>query len=134
MPNCWNAVGEFAHGSEGWADISAGKIFDLNNQLIWEADQVRRGHAGELESLFAALRSGIYPNEGQYAAESTMTAIMGRMATYSGKEVTWSRCLNSQLSLADVSALRTLRDAAPCQPDANGYYEVSQPGSADSHW
>ena len=132
MPNCWNAVGEFAHGSEGWADIAAGKIFDLNNQLTWEADPLRRGHAGELESLFAAMRSGIFPNEGQYAAESTMTAIMGRMATYSGKEVTWSRCLNSQLSLADVSALRTLRDTAPCQPDVNGYYEVSQPGAADS--
>ncbi len=132
MPNCWNSVGEFAHGSEGWADIAAGKIFDLNNQLIWEADPIRRGHAGELESLFAALRSGIFPNEGHYAAESTMTAIMGRMATYSGKEVTWSRCLNSPLSLADVAALRTLHDAAPCQPNPDGHYQVVQPGDTDS--
>jgi myo-inositol 2-dehydrogenase / D-chiro-inositol 1-dehydrogenase len=131
MANCWNAVGEFAHGSEGWADIAAGKIFDLDNQLIWEADPVRRGHAGELENLFAALRSGIYPNEGHYAAESTMTAIMGRMATYSGKEVTWSRCLNSQVALADVAGLRTLRDTAPTLPDANGHYEIAQPGSVD---
>ena len=132
IPNCWNAVGEFAHGSEGWADIAAGKIFDRNNHLIWETDPQRRGHAGALASLFAALRSGIFPNEGQYAAESTMTAIMGRMATYSGKEVTWSRCLNSQVSLAEVAALRTLHDTAPCQPDANGQYEVSCPGGDES--
>ena len=128
MPNCWNAVGEFAHGSQGWADIAAGKIFDLDNQLVWEADPVRRGHAGELENLFAALRSGVYPNEGQYAAESTMTAIMGRMATYSGKEVTWSHSLNSGAALAEVAGLRTLRDTAPCQPDANGNYEIARPG------
>lgn len=127
MPNCWNAVGEFAHGSEGWADIAAGKIFDLNNQVIWEADPMRRGHAGELENLFASLRSGVFPNEGPYAAQSTMTAIMGRMATYSGKEVTWTGCLNSPKSLADVAALRTLRDSAPCQPDATGCYDVAQP-------
>jgi myo-inositol 2-dehydrogenase / D-chiro-inositol 1-dehydrogenase len=132
MPNCWNAVGEFAHGSEGWADIAAGRILDLDNQVIWEADSARRGHAGELESLFAALRSGIYPNEGYYAAESTMTAIMGRMATYSGKEVTWSRCLDSSSSLADVAALRTLRDTAPCLPDVDGRYSVAQPGIANS--
>ncbi len=132
IPNCWNAVGEFAHGSEGWADLAAGKIFDRNNQLIWEADPGRRGHAGELENLFAALRSGIYPNEGYFAAESTMTAIMGRMATYSGKEVTWSRCLNSSQSFADVAKLRTLNDPAPCQPDKNGHYDVAQPGSEES--
>ena len=132
IPNCWNSVGEFAHGSEGWADIAAGKIFDQNNQLIWEADPLRRGHAGELVSLFAALRSGIFPNEGHYAAASTLTAIMGRMATYSGKELTWSGCLNSQLSLADVASLRTLHDVAPCQPTADGQYDVPQPGGEDS--
>lgn len=127
IPNCWNAVGEFAHGSEGWADISAGKIFDLDNQLIWESEALRRGHAAEIENLMTAIRFGVFPNEGTYAAVSTMTAIMGRMATYSGKEVTWSRCLNSQMTLADVSALRTLHDPAPCQPTADGRYEIPQP-------
>lgn len=129
MPNCWNAVGEFAHGSDGWADIAAGKIYDLDNQLIWEAEPIRRGHAGELESLFTSLTSGIIPSEGEYAAESTMTAIMGRMATYSGKEVTWSRCLNDNSSLANTASLRTLHDTAPCQPNAEGHYDVPQPNA-----
>jgi len=132
MPNCWNTVGEFAHGSEGWADIAAGKIFDLDNRLLWQADEVRQGHAGELESLFASLRSGKVPNEGQYAAASSLTAIMGRMATYSGKEVTWVQCLNSQLSLGDTSLLSSLHDASPCQPNVSGNYEVVQPGGEDS--
>ncbi len=129
MPNCWNAVGEFAHGSEGWSDIAAGKIFDLDNQLIWQADSMRRGHASELENLFAALRSGVIPAEGHYAAASTLTAIMGRMATYTGREVTWSQCSSDATSLADVSALQTLHDTAPVQPGADGRYEVPQPSA-----
>ena len=59
MSNCWNTVGEFAHGAMGWADIAAGKIFDLDDRLVWEAEPSDRGHASELESLFAALRSGV---------------------------------------------------------------------------
>ncbi len=38
MAHCWNAVGEFAHGSDGWADIAAGKIYDNSNQLIWQSN------------------------------------------------------------------------------------------------
>lgn len=128
MPGCWNSVGEFAHGTEGWADIAAGKVFDLEDRLVWEAEPSRLGHAGELAALFNALRSGRVPREGEYAAESTLTAIMGRTATYTGKEVTWTRCLNQAASSADVATLRTLRDLSPCLPDNAGRYRVSQPG------
>jgi len=132
IPNCWNAVGEFAHGSDGWADISAGKIFDLDNRLLWESTGTRDGHAKELQSLLQAVRHGTVLNEGQYAAESTLTAIMGRMATYSGKELTWNQCSASHASLADTAALRSLADAAPCQPGDNGQYDVAQPGDSDT--
>ena len=47
------------------------------------------GHQQEHHDLFAALRRGEIPNEGDYGAKSTMTSIFGRMATYSGKAVTW---------------------------------------------
>ena len=32
-------------------------------------------------------------------AESTLSAIMGRMSTYTGQDVTWEQALNSQLNL-----------------------------------
>ena len=127
MANCWNAVGEFAHGAEGWADISAGKLYDGANRLIWQSDIPRYGHSCELRNLFAALGSGEVPNEGISAAESTMTAIMGRMATYSGKEVTWANCFNSPIALANTDIIRSLRDKAPCQAE-NGKYPVARPG------
>ncbi len=136
MANCWNAVGEFAHGSDGWADIAAGKIFDHSNRLVWQADDLtsepKRGPASELNHFFSALRSGEVLCEGFSAAESTMTAIMGRMATYTGKEITWSKCIASQQSFANVSLLKSLRDAAPCQPDKDGRYPVANPGEDTS--
>jgi myo-inositol 2-dehydrogenase/D-chiro-inositol 1-dehydrogenase len=36
-------------------------------------------------------------NELKQVAESTLTAIMGRMSAYTGKEVSWDKALNSQL-------------------------------------
>jgi predicted dehydrogenase len=50
--------------------------------------------------LVAAVRGEApYINEGVQCAESTMTAIMGRMAAYTGKEYTWEQALNEDLNL-----------------------------------
>ena len=43
--------------------------------------------------------TGPYCNEGRQVAESTMTAIMGRMAAYTGQVQIWSKALNSDLKL-----------------------------------
>jgi predicted dehydrogenase len=53
----------------------------------------------EHKDLYAAIKSGKYVNEGVRVAESTLTAIMGRMSAYTGQEVTWEQALNSQESL-----------------------------------
>ena len=128
MLNCWNAVGEFAHGSRGWADIGNGKIYDSKHQLIWEASTPRGSSGCGMHALISSLPNQARPNEGQYAAESTMSAIMGRMATYSGKELTWRQCYQSSLAQADLGSLRSLADPPPVLPSADGSYEVLQPG------
>jgi len=45
--------------------------------------------------FFAGLRTGNPLNNGVYMARSTMLAIMGRMASYTGQTLTWDQCLNS---------------------------------------
>jgi predicted dehydrogenase len=42
---------------------------------------------------------GDYWHQGVEVAESTMTAIMGRMSAYSGRKVTWDEAMNSDLSI-----------------------------------
>ncbi len=57
-------------------------------------------YQNELDALFKAIRKGEVINNGDYMCKSTLMAILGRMAAYSGKTVTWEEALNSELSLA----------------------------------
>lgn len=131
IAGCVTSVGEHLHGTRGYCEISAARIFDLRGNLIWESD-VKEGNGKGLQQehddLIADLRSGERPNETEYAALSTMTAIMGRMATYSGKVIRWDKAFNSNLALADIDSLRDFNDPPPLQPDASGSYEIAVPG------
>jgi hypothetical protein len=53
----------------------------------------------EHDELFASIRSGQPINDGVRMAHSTLAALMGRMAAYTGKEITWDMALNSQETL-----------------------------------
>lgn len=131
VPGCWNVVAEFAHGTRGSADLSGGRILNEQGQTVWKAGAKGGpgGHQQEQFDLFAALRRGEKPNEVDYGAASTLTAIMGRMATYSGQVVKWDEALQSQVALADFERLRALQDAAPVQPDSTGLYPIPVPGA-----
>ena len=54
----------------------------------------------EHQELFAAIRAGKTINNGVYMSYSTLLAIMGRMACYTGQEITWDTALNSQEDLS----------------------------------
>jgi len=70
--------------------------------------------------------TGPYINQGMRVAESTMTAIMGRMATYSGQLIEWDKALNSGLSIMPPALAW---DAKPLVlPEADGTYAAAVPG------
>jgi myo-inositol 2-dehydrogenase / D-chiro-inositol 1-dehydrogenase len=139
MENCWNSVSEHAHGTKGQADISGGRI-NMREGEDWRFG--RKGanpYQAEHHVLFDAIRNNKPHNEAENGALSTMTAIMGRMATYSGQEIYWDRAaaqkankpdapnaLDSQVSLMPE---RFAWDAnPPTMPDANGRYPIPMPG------
>jgi predicted dehydrogenase len=103
---CWNSVSEHATGTKGNANIG-GSEFKLFGGDSWRYAGQRsqrdkkdgNPYQVEHDDLFASIRSGNPLNEGEYGAMSTMTAILGRMATYSGKEITMEKALNSQVNL-----------------------------------
>ena len=133
MSGCWNRVGEHVHGTLGSADISAAKIIDRGGKLVWKSDATEikgKGWQQEQHDFFAALRRGDLPNETELGAKSTMTAIMGRMATYSGKVVRWNEAIRSDLQLANVDQLHSLQDLSPLMPNDDGSYPVPVPGQA----
>lgn len=52
-------------------------------------------YQNEHNELFASIRSGQPINDGVWMTQSTLAAIMGRMAAYTGQEVSWEQALNS---------------------------------------
>ena len=132
MKGCWNNVSEYAHGTTGYAILNKAEIYDHSGSLIWKGDARSKKGAGwqqEHTDLFAALRRGEVPNEGEYGAKSTMTAILGRMATYGGKTVHWDDAINSEISLGCVDDLSSWDDQPPISPNENNQYPVAVPGS-----
>jgi myo-inositol 2-dehydrogenase / D-chiro-inositol 1-dehydrogenase len=127
----WTSVSEHAIGSKGTADIAdgAGAKIKVGGKESW-----RYKHEGrpalpyqiEHADLVAAIRENRSYNEVEYGAHSTLTAIMGRMATYSGKEVDWDAALNSKI---DLMPERFAWDAQPkVTPLSDGSYPVAIPG------
>jgi myo-inositol 2-dehydrogenase/D-chiro-inositol 1-dehydrogenase len=102
---CWNSVSEHLHGSKGQCHADAYTLLDINGKngtrIISreEAKQATDPYVQEHTDLIACVRSGQPINELKNVAESTLTAILGRMSSYTGKEVTWDQALNSQEEL-----------------------------------
>ena len=57
-----------------------------------------------------------------------MTAIFGRLATYTGEELDCDKAINSNVSLADVDAFENMASTAPVQLKADGKYPIPVPG------
>jgi predicted dehydrogenase len=128
IDGCATEVREHAHGTKGTLDIDdneGGRITTAQGK--WEtAGKSLDNHHQEHHDLFAALRHGEVYNEGDYGAESTMTAILGRMATYSGAIIKWDEALQSNVDLSP--ATYDFAATPPVVPNANGFYPVPVPG------
>jgi hypothetical protein len=96
IDGCYARVSEHLVGTKGTSDG--------NNWIRGEGAWRREGQRPdpymlEHRDLQAAIVSGKTVNEGVRIAETTLTAIMGRMSAYTGKEVTWEQAMASQESL-----------------------------------
>jgi myo-inositol 2-dehydrogenase/D-chiro-inositol 1-dehydrogenase len=111
IPNCWESVSEHVQGTKGTSDISSAMIQVTGESQPWTYRGERPNpYQVEHDDLFASIRAGTPLNEGEFGAKSTMTSILGRMATYSGKPIKWDEAINSELSLAPTAYAW---DAAP---------------------
>lgn len=92
-----NNVSDLIFGTEGTANILRHWIKGKNR---WKfRGQKKSMYDLEHIAFFESIRSGKPINNGKYMTESTLTAIMGRMAAYTGKKITWEQALNSKEDL-----------------------------------
>jgi predicted dehydrogenase len=119
---CYNATHDYLMGTEGTLILGAGqpRIETPDGKVKWQFegeayDMYQREH----DVLFGSIRSGKPKNDDLNLATSTLLAIMGRHAAYSGQQVTWEQALNSDVRLV------------PNPVDWNGKHEphpLPQPG------
>lgn len=128
IQGCMNRVSEGFHGTNGSAPRPGSIVSASGHDLFrHNAKNDPNPYQVEHDELFAAVAAGEYKYaDAENGAYATLTSILGRMATYSGKEVTWEEALNSEENLMpDVFAF----DAdPPVMPDADGRYPVPVPG------
>jgi hypothetical protein len=128
IKGCWNSFSEHAIGSKGRVDMQGhGNVtMDVQGEepKTWTRDH--DGHQVEHDVLFDALKNGRVYNEGERGATATMTAILGRMATYTGKVVTWEEAWESDQNLFPAE-LSWEADPGP-KPGPDGIYPCAVPG------
>jgi myo-inositol 2-dehydrogenase / D-chiro-inositol 1-dehydrogenase len=128
---CYDESSSRVLGSKGQANVTACRIRGETNWQ-WpgaghdphQADPYQIEH----DRLFAAIRSGNPVNNGDYMARSTLTAIMGQVSCYTGKQVAWD-----QINASDFHYPLKPEDChdgmdAPVTPGADGSYPVYKPG------
>ncbi len=144
QPGCMRRVDESFQGTKGSVNMRYGDIVDLEGNEIYryksgnntKSSKPSRSIANGLnepnpyqvehDKLFASIRNGGLIADAENGAKSTLTAIMGRMATYSGKEITWDQAMNSKLELMPENP--DWNTNPPTMPDSNGIYSIPTPG------
>jgi len=128
IPDCMNLVSEAFHGTSGSAP-SPGEIYNSAGETILKHDSSDdpNPYQQEHDELFAAINAGEYKYaDAENGAIATMSAILGRMATYSGKVVTWEEAINSELDLMPETYAWDANP--PVLPNPEGRYENPTPG------
>ncbi len=111
MANCWDAVTEFVHGSQDMMELGSNGS---------------DGYQQEHSDLVTAIKDGTKLNDGWHGANSTMTAILGRMATHSGQLVEWDEAIKSEERLMPEHF--AMDGPPPITVREDGFYPVDLPG------
>lgn len=131
QPGTWSKVGENFQGSKGTVemnDAGAASITDLEGNPIYNYRSKRDPNPYQVEhdKLFASIRNKEVISDGENAAKSTLTAIMGRMATYSGQMINWDEAMASEKMLMPKEV--TWESTPPTVPGEDGNYPIPTPG------
>jgi len=134
IPGTWTHVSDNVHGEKGMMTLGSGpyglqgKGRGLSRGPGKKANGRENPYQQEHDHLFASIRgTGPHCFDGDHGADSSMTAILGRMATYSGRVVSWDDAVASELRLAP--AHYALDADPPAMPDESGAYPIAMPGA-----
>jgi len=132
QPGCYNGVYRTVFGTKGQLRQTGNPrqsgIFSGDGKLQWQPPaETTVPEVNRYREMFAAMQAGNPINDSLSMARSTMLAILGRMATHSGQQITWDEAFASKKVLAPE---RYAWDAPPpILPRPDGTYPHPIPGA-----
>ncbi|MBI3208571.1 MAG: Gfo/Idh/MocA family oxidoreductase [Candidatus Solibacter usitatus] len=100
IEGCYNENSDYILGTKGAVTIGRGPNPRITGQSEWTfTGQKNDMYQAEHDALFASIRRGQPIVDVEWMTTSTMLAIMGRMAAYTGQQITWEQAMNSQDTL-----------------------------------
>lgn len=95
---CYTSNGDYIIGTKGICKI--GRTPVIEGETNWRYGGKKNNmYQAEHDEFIASIRAGKPINDGKRMAHTTLMAILGRMAAYTGKRITWEQALNSQQKL-----------------------------------
>lgn len=98
ISNCANSVSEAVVGTKGNCQVNT---YTINGKVVVNRAAARGvdPYVQEHTDLIESIRAGKPINELKQVTESSLTAVLGRMSAYTGKEISWDQALNSKQRL-----------------------------------
>lgn len=123
---CYNNSGDIIMGTKGQCDLRRCRIQGETN---WRFEgRHNNPYDAEQKALIEAVRSGTPINSGHYMANSTMVAVLGQLACYTGKATKWEQVSNSHFQFDPAPEAASFQIDPPTRPDPTGNYPLPRPG------
>ena len=124
--NCYNNGSDIIMGTKGKCYLGGCKIEGETN---WRYEGPNPNpYAAEQKALIDSVREGVPVNSGDYMSTSTMVAVLGQIACYTGKPTTWEEVNASELRFGPAPDESSFETEPPTRLDETGNYPLPMPG------
>ncbi len=123
---CYDNATDVILGSKGRCYLGECRI---EGQTKWRFEGPHNNpYVEEQKALIESVRNGKPINSGYHMANSTLFAVMGQVACYTGKPITWEEIAKSNLQFGPPPEQSTFETPPPTKPDKTGNYPLPVPG------
>ncbi len=123
---CYGNSGDIIMGTKGKCQLARCRIEGETN---WRFEGKHNNpYDAEQKALIDSVRTGKPINSGYHMANSTMVAILGQIACYTGRATEWKKAYHSDLSFGPAPEEASFDIKPPTQPDQTSNYPLPLPG------
>ena len=124
--NTYHNPGDLITGTKGTCDLTACRI-DGENKWQFKG-QHNNPYVAEQQYMIDSIRNGKPINSGYHMNNSTLICVMGQLACYTGKAITWEEISKSEFSYGPGPERANFETPPPSKPGADGNYPLPRPG------